>query len=934
MKNFIRVLAVIMFLGTFAFTPVVKAQMSGTYTVGTGGTYSSLTSAYNDLVSNGVNGPVTLSVISDLSGQQTLSGSVTGASATNKITITSSTGNPNSYTIGTNSNYALYFQNGVNNVLVKDITIGVPNNSTQYYGIYFNMSSTPYVNLEFKGCNINAYSSNSGYAAVYYSGTSSSSYYFNNLRFIRNNISGGYYNIFLQYPAGTNTNMSSRVGVTIDSNVLTNAYYAGIYSYYYAYYPSISHNTITSSASGASTYYGIYTYYYTTIDSMIGNKITITTSSQAFGMYLSYYQNYSTSYGASGPMFIANNEIRILSSASTSYGLYAYGSSNYSRFDILNNSIYMNGTSTCYGLYWYPYSSSYPSKFINNNVHINTSGTAYMVNFGSTSYMSTSYVTMDYNNYYRTGTGTTTYYGSSSYSSLASWKTAYSQDANTNGNTINYADLSTGLEMSSYSGFTCPRIAGVLFDIRNNARGTTTYRGCYEPFALDAATDKAANTPSMAILNQNLPLSVILKNAGLNTITSASIGWTYNNVLQTPITWTGSLISGGNTTVALDTVVINSGSNNVKVWVSNPNATTDPNPMNDTTIFSIFGCDSLLHGTYTVGGASADFNTLTAAVTSMMNCGINGPTTFMLNNGIYNEAISLIGTIPGASTTNLVTFTSVAGSADSVQIYASGTTWLLSEISNLRFKDITIGTTSSIGEKALVFDGNCSNIEVYRCNLYAYSSATAASFIPVYYYNGTAGKCLTNVKFIKNNFVGGFVNMCLFTNSSVGTNAMGSVTIDSNTMKEGYRGGFARDVASTNSYYMYFPSISYNTIVGRAGSTSYQYGICLGSANVNPTTYGYYDVVDQIVGNKIRLQVTSNYACGILLSTYQNYYNSSGSGGSGTQCLVANNEIIHNSTSVYSYGIWAYYSKANLINNSIYLKNTTTSYQLYGIYIY
>ncbi|HOS17620.1 MAG TPA: hypothetical protein PKX15_11475, partial [Bacteroidales bacterium] len=322
------------------------------------------------------------------------------------------------------------------------------------------------------------------------------------------------------------------------------------------------------------------------------------------------------------------------------------------------------------------------------------------------------------------------------------------------------------------------------------------------------------------------------------------------------------------------------------------------------------------------------------AVAPLMNCGISGPVTFRINSGIYNEAINLSGSIPGASITNKVLFTSTAGHADSVQIYVAGTTCVLKEISFVYFSDITLGTTANTGEKAIVFDGNCSNIEFYRCNIYAYTNTTAKSCIPVSYSNSIPGKCLTNVKFIKNNISGGFVNMLFNTTQSVGEKFMGSVTIDSNVMTEGYRGGIARTLENINSYYMYFPSISYNTIIGRATSSSYQYGICLGSVGTNPTSYGQYDVVDKIVGNKIKLQITSTYGCGINLSTYQNYYSPTGIAGAGTPCLVANNEIIHNSNSVSSYGIYVYYSKANIINNSIYLKNTSSSYYLYGIWVY
>jgi hypothetical protein len=73
---------------------------------------------------------------------------------------------------------------------------------------------------------------------------------------------------------------------------------------------------------------------------------------------------------------------------------------------------------------------------------------------------------------------------------------------------------------------------------------------------------------------------------------------------------------------------------------------------------------------------------------------------------------------------------------------------------------------------------------------------------------------------------------------------MGSITIDSNIMTQGYRGGFSRSVTSSSSYYMYFPSISYNTIIGRATSSSYQYGIALGSVYNAPGNYrSNYDVV-------------------------------------------------------------------------------------------
>ena len=91
---------------------------------------------------------------------------------------------------------------------------------------------------------------------------------------------------------------TKQTSIIIDSNELKDAYYCGIFNYYYGYYPSISYNTITSRAITEDYYNGIYSYRYTTIDSLQGNKISITSSDQVYGMYMAYYQNHNSSYGA------------------------------------------------------------------------------------------------------------------------------------------------------------------------------------------------------------------------------------------------------------------------------------------------------------------------------------------------------------------------------------------------------------------------------------------------------------------------------------------------------------------------------------------------------------------------------------------------------------------------------------------------------------
>ena len=110
--------------------------------------------------------------------------------------------------------------------------------------------------------------------------------------------------------ASVNTQMGSVASVTIDSNILTNAYSQGIHSYYNGYYPSISYNTITPRAVSTISYYGISSYYHHTIPQMAANIINIS-GKYLYGIYLYYYHNYSNSYGAQGPGLLANNEIII-----------------------------------------------------------------------------------------------------------------------------------------------------------------------------------------------------------------------------------------------------------------------------------------------------------------------------------------------------------------------------------------------------------------------------------------------------------------------------------------------------------------------------------------------------------------------------------------------------------------------------------------------
>ena len=102
-----------------------------------------------------------------------------------------------------------------------------------------------------------------------------------------------------------------------------------------------------------------------------------------------------------------------------------------------------------------------------------------------------------------------------------------------------------------------------------------------------------------------------------------------------------------------------SGYNYVKVWLSQPNGQlADMNPFNDTTIFSVYGCNLPMNGTYTVGGPGADFSNPSEALKVANYCGINGPVRFVLDSGLYYD-LAVSGSIPGSDSINTITFTSL-----------------------------------------------------------------------------------------------------------------------------------------------------------------------------------------------------------------------------------------------------------------------------------
>ena len=113
-----------------------------------------------------------------------------------------------------------------------------------------------------------------------------------------------------------------------------------------------------------------------------------------------------------------------------------------------------------------------------------------------------------------------------------------------------------------------------------------------------------------------------------------------------------------------------------------------------------------LTGTYTIGGAGADFPSFTAAVAALQTNGISGAVIFNVAEGTYEEQIT-IPEIAGTSATNTVTFQAAPEIARFVQIeYAASTAAdnfviRLRNAAHLRLRGLDVASTSGFYNRVL-----------------------------------------------------------------------------------------------------------------------------------------------------------------------------------------------------------------------------------------
>jgi hypothetical protein len=240
---------------------------------------------------------------------------------------------------------------------------------------------------------------------------------------------------------------------------------------------------------------------------------------------------------------------------------------------------------------------------------------------------------------------------------------------------------------------------------------------------LDAGVGQMVYPTGGVIANTPFDVKVKVKNYGTDTLSSATVNWRLNGVLQTPYSWTGSLLKDSlSTDVTLGNITLPMGVHSIVAWTDNPNGQPDLNTGNDSAKIDFMACASLLAGNYTIGGTNPDFIDFTAALIALEQCGINAPVVFNVASGTYAEQLN-IPFISGTSTINTITFQAATGDSTDVVLQYNSTvagnnyTVRFNGTSNIIFKKMTIKALNTTNGRAVVIAGGANNNLITNCEL-------------------------------------------------------------------------------------------------------------------------------------------------------------------------------------------------------------------------
>jgi hypothetical protein len=545
------------------------APMNGVYTIGTGGNFTTIEEAVFLMKNCGSDGAVTLKFKNGIHTGHFDLASAAASMSGYPLTITSENGDTSLAYIQAHP-YMPAITLGKNaNVIIEKLSICANKSASDSIGgTHAILFTDGCDHIVIDGCALYADQSATSIAkcAILKKENTAQS---NNVRIKNNYIDGGYAGIWIY--GGKNGIYGNNI--TIDSNIVQNHYYCGIYSHYIRDL-DISHNTILSKTSSSSvTWYALASLYCNgniTDNYVMQRSTTITTP---YGIYATYFNQYLTQDTG----LIVNNELIIRASGAYP-GMYVANS----HVNILHNSIYVQGSGQARGIY-IAHASDNIIALKNNNI-VMESTSAYPIYLSSIADISR--YDLDYNNMYASGYAG---YAGGSISTLTAWKQTFPTDKHSVQVLPNFVDITTGLKLADNAHLLCPFEAKVPLTIDGENRKAITSMGAYTHVdaTFDFMLDHITYQPTEVITNQQIPISVKVVNLGNTVINSAVLGWSVNGVLQPSVPWSAptSLSIYADAEIDLGVAIVpNADMTTVQVWIESLNNTGNPDAIrwNDT----------------------------------------------------------------------------------------------------------------------------------------------------------------------------------------------------------------------------------------------------------------------------------------------------------------------------------------------------------------
>ena len=886
--------------------------LSGSYTVGAGCDFTTLTDAIFALYKCGVGGPVEMRLAKGVYEDVEFEGTFPGGGSKNIVTFTSATGKRGDVMLKGKSTTTALMLVDAGYLCFNELCIGDTNTDVKTIVIKNTLTD-----ITFRNCDLCAMpGSQNSQAYVVFSNNTATGKPFKQLRFKQCLIYGGYANIQLNYGGSSSATMFG--SLEIDSCRLLNGYYYGFQCangyYRMTVRDNYFHNAVNSGTYRALSFGNMIAY--VGIDTMARNRMWLNASSSSYALYFGQRINSGVPY--TQPACIFNNEIIIEGKGtSTSYGIY---SSSLNMTDVRHNTIYMNTSGTRYGIFLA--NTNNTNWYFNSQENLicmaGTGGVAECVHHQTNGSYLNAGTTMDNNVYYNDlkviGHGA---------ANINAWSQLVSNDMHSKWEKPVFTDVTARNFHTAGSSVLVPSDPIVTEDMNRLFRSSITNAGCYHdyvPAKYDVQVYAVTHPVNGAVKGSKDSVLVTLRNMGAGSVSTITVQWMLNGVLQTPFKWQagGKALAYGDvvTDVRIGGFTVPSGRYNIKAWTENPDGNSDADVTNDTAYISVISCDSALKGTYNVGGRGAHYADLNDAVNALYYCGVAGHVVFKVASGIY-DAMEFSGSIPGAGANSTVTFVSAANDANTVVVGEDATVALkLQSVSFVHFEKMTFGTQRAASpENAVLFEGYIENVHFHHCNLYV-STTTSNSTYRVVNYNNSSNNVnyLKDVRFIGNRIIGGYYGFYFQYPAGSQSNCLAtaakrsSLVMDSNVIADQYY------YSIYCYYYAYIPSFSYNTLTNRDG--------------VN-THYGAYFqqviLFDSIIGNRIRINANTTSRAFYMYNTINNPANF----GTGTMpALFANNDVIVTGSTVYGL-YFGYNANVQIVNNSFYAKGNT-NYALYN----